>query len=508
MERKNKIKVEAITIVATLFYIFITIGFASAQSMPLSIHGTVYELDGVTQVPQGTFIFINDTTSGYYAEGKTGTFFNSGRYTASVQGNDGDEVVITASNGFNDVSLAVTLSGSMRNVNLLLNTTVPPQENHAPEIVTQPLTQAFFGVFYRYDVNAFDADGDSLTYSLLENPPRMAINPSTGVIEWLPRIRDFGRKRVVVKVEDGRNGTDIQEFEIRVRIKIRDINITEFYLKLIENESLDGKNYLIKINSSENYKFENEDVTVREIKIENAVLDEAYLILKEFNKRPSEIKDTFRKVYKYIQIYPLNINSEEMNNISFVFRVDKDWIKNEKSDNEDIGLARFTEGKWYYFAPKVEKEDNNFVYYNVDVNGLDNLVIFVGEFKNWKSFENLVELPYFIVGTVFEKDGKTQADRGTKIKIKNENNGEEIDLETGIGPMNGAYATFLNWKEGDKLRISISGGKNSQYEFTLRQKGNEIDFKKNIWGDYRPKKENILKSTISDVFSYLGDLFG
>ena len=157
--------------------------------------------------------------------------------------------------------------------------------------------------------------------------------------------------------------------------------------------------------------------------------------------------------------------------------------------------------------PKIEREDKNFVYYKVDVNGLDNFVVFVGEFKNWKSFENLAELPSFVVGTIYEKDGKTQANRGIKINIKNENNKEEINLETGIGPMNGAYATFLNWREGDEVIININRGK-PEYGFILRQKGNEINFKKNIWGDYRDVRENILKSTISDIFNYLESFLG
>ena len=130
MERKNKISPESMkrSVVTLFFAILINIlfiNFVNGQSMPLSIHGTVYELDGTTQAPRGTFISINNTFSGYYAEGETGTFFNPGRYSASIQGNIGDEVIITASNGFNDVSVVVSLQGSMRNIDLFLNTICP-----------------------------------------------------------------------------------------------------------------------------------------------------------------------------------------------------------------------------------------------------------------------------------------------------------------------------------------------------------------------------------------------
>ena len=39
---------------------------------------------------------------------------------------------------------------------------------------------------YSYDVQAIDPDNDLLTYSLVNNPAGMTINPSTGLISWVP----------------------------------------------------------------------------------------------------------------------------------------------------------------------------------------------------------------------------------------------------------------------------------------------------------------------------------
>ena len=58
--------------------------------------------------------------------------------------------------------------------------------NHAPEISNPPVLGQMVDILqtYTYDVNATDVDGDTLTYSLTNNPNGMVIDPSTGVITW------------------------------------------------------------------------------------------------------------------------------------------------------------------------------------------------------------------------------------------------------------------------------------------------------------------------------------
>ncbi len=501
MEKENRNIRSEFTRIAIAFLCFIMfVNLASSQSMPLSVHGTVYELDGVTQVPAGTSISINDTTSGYYVEGITGTFYNSGKYSASIQGDNGDEIIITASSGYNSVSVVVTLEGSMREVNLFLNTSIPQADNQAPKIVSQPLMETWTGVFYRYDVDATDEDGDELIYSLTESPSRMTINPSTGVIEWLPGFRDVGRKKVIVKVEDGRGGEDTQEFYIKVKLRIRNINMTDTYTQLLKNTSLEEKRYLIITNASGSYTVYNGETAIRELSIGHK---DIYLLLAEYNKKPSEIKDTFGNVYKYIQLYPLNSEGGSINNVSLLFKVEKRWINEKRIKKEDVGLARFSSGKWYYVAPGIVHEDEGNVYYLANANGLDNFAIFAGQFSEWNDFENLQGLPYFVVGTIYEKDGITHAGRGTKVEIKNEATGEEINLETGIGPMDGAYASFIPGNEGDKIIVEVDDNPKSLYSFRLRQQGNELNFKKNNLGNYKAKKQNILIAKMSRIISML-----
>ena len=56
--------------------------------------------------------------------------------------------------------------------------------NHAPVIVSDPITSATIGDTYTYDVDALDPDDDLLTYSLVSGPQEMTIDPATGLITW------------------------------------------------------------------------------------------------------------------------------------------------------------------------------------------------------------------------------------------------------------------------------------------------------------------------------------
>ena len=72
------------------------------------------------------------------------------------------------------------------------------------------------GTPYRYDVDALDADGDSLTYFLINAPATMTMDATAGLINWNATESDIGTHQVVVRVEDGRGGFDTQSFVLDV----------------------------------------------------------------------------------------------------------------------------------------------------------------------------------------------------------------------------------------------------------------------------------------------------
>lgn len=87
------------------------------------------------------------------------------------------------------------------------------EKNLAPSISTSAVTAAFTNTQYTYDVDATDANGDSLTYILEEKPSGMTINSDTGVITWTPTAT--GSQAVTVNVTDG-EFYDFQEWTIVV----------------------------------------------------------------------------------------------------------------------------------------------------------------------------------------------------------------------------------------------------------------------------------------------------
>jgi YD repeat-containing protein len=87
--------------------------------------------------------------------------------------------------------------------------------NHKPVIVSQPaVTSVLLGSMFDYDVDATDADGDAITYSLVQTTSGMTIDAASGRINW-PATAP-GQFTIVVKAADTRGGYDTQQFTIMV----------------------------------------------------------------------------------------------------------------------------------------------------------------------------------------------------------------------------------------------------------------------------------------------------
>ncbi|MBS3165028.1 PGF-pre-PGF domain-containing protein [Candidatus Woesearchaeota archaeon] len=171
---------------------------ASAQvPVPQGISGTVFDLDGITQVPAGTNYSVNNTANGFFFQGRTGGGYSTGRYAAAVAGNAGDTVVIRAWNRDHESTRSVQLNGVLKNVNLLLNLTL---ENSAPRIVSIPPAAAIEDEMYSYQASAEDDEGDAVSFTLLLGPPGMAI--TGGLLTWLPENDDVGPHGVSIRVSD------------------------------------------------------------------------------------------------------------------------------------------------------------------------------------------------------------------------------------------------------------------------------------------------------------------
>ena len=91
------------------------------------------------------------------------------------------------------------------------------QLNRAPQMISQPDSEALTGQDYAYDVDASDADHDELTYELLSAPIGMTIDSESGLIQWSPQRYDVGSHSILVRVTDGRGGNDQQSYQLEVR---------------------------------------------------------------------------------------------------------------------------------------------------------------------------------------------------------------------------------------------------------------------------------------------------
>jgi hypothetical protein len=88
--------------------------------------------------------------------------------------------------------------------------------NEAPVITSSAVTSAVENSPYSYDVDAIDAEGGVLTYTLDTGPAGMSINTATGLIAWTPTSAQVGVHSVAVRATDPLGASGTQTFEITV----------------------------------------------------------------------------------------------------------------------------------------------------------------------------------------------------------------------------------------------------------------------------------------------------
>lgn len=89
-------------------------------------------------------------------------------------------------------------------------------QNNRPVITSTPPLSVQELEPYDYQVEATDADGDPLTYSLVGAPEGMSIESVLGLIGWTPEPSQVGEHTVTVEVDDGNGGTDTQTYTLTV----------------------------------------------------------------------------------------------------------------------------------------------------------------------------------------------------------------------------------------------------------------------------------------------------
>jgi len=198
-------KLSKFVIFSLIAVLIIASALAAEFPVPHSINGFIYSSDTGEMVAKDTPFSINNTNNGFFVQGTTGRKPHpSGRYSAAVNGNDGDVIVIRTWNSAYSGERTIVLNGTMSNINLYLKTEIT---NIAPVITSMPVTNAMPNQLYTYDVEAYDENGDTLSYSLNIAPEGMSINPVSGLITWTPSASQAGNHSVEISVSDGKNET-------------------------------------------------------------------------------------------------------------------------------------------------------------------------------------------------------------------------------------------------------------------------------------------------------------
>ncbi len=91
---------------------------------------------------------------------------------------------------------------------------VAEMPNRPPLFRSSPTTEIDSGGHYAYQAEAFDADGDPLTYSLDRGPAELAVDSATGEVSWASP--PDGEYEVILRVDDGQTGSSTQALVLTV----------------------------------------------------------------------------------------------------------------------------------------------------------------------------------------------------------------------------------------------------------------------------------------------------
>jgi len=103
---------------------------------------------------------------------------------------------------------------------------LPELPNQPPYLTSSPVLNARIGSPYSYLARAIDPEFEALSFSLSSAPAGMAMNPTTGEVDWVPQAADPPTNDVIVHVQDPQGGQASQSFTIQLRSSNVDPAIT------------------------------------------------------------------------------------------------------------------------------------------------------------------------------------------------------------------------------------------------------------------------------------------
>ncbi len=165
--------------------------------------GSSYSFSPVASDPDGDILnfTIANLPSWASFDGSNGSITGTPDFDSS--GNYSD-IVVSVSDGIATASLA-PFSISVNDI------------NRAPTISGQPSSVVLAGELYSFTPTGEDADGDDLSFSILNLPSWSAFNTATGELSGIPSNGDLGTySNIAISVSDGTETTALGSFSITV----------------------------------------------------------------------------------------------------------------------------------------------------------------------------------------------------------------------------------------------------------------------------------------------------
>jgi hypothetical protein len=172
-----------------------------------------------TSVTQGTAYSFRPTAAD--ADGNTLTFsiVNKPSWatfsttTGALQGTPGAGNVGTTS------GIAISVSDGTASASLpAFAITVNPAPNTPPTISGTPATSVLQGTAYSFQPTARDADGNTLTFSIVNKPSWATFNTGTGLLQGTPGAGDVGTTTgIKISVSDGTASASLGAFDLTVQ---------------------------------------------------------------------------------------------------------------------------------------------------------------------------------------------------------------------------------------------------------------------------------------------------
>src|SRR5690606_10992346 len=196
-----------------------TIAVSSTNSAPVITQGDSINVliseDGVP-TPFAASVDATDADAGTTLTWDLQSPASNGTATATGTGNAPVISYTPNANFAGSDSFVVRVSDGEASDSITINVNVAGV-NDAPVITSSAVTAATEGAAYQYSVQASDVDGPALEWTLLTAPAGMTIDPTSGVIDWLPGEGGATpwQEDVTVQASDGAL-VDTQAFTISV----------------------------------------------------------------------------------------------------------------------------------------------------------------------------------------------------------------------------------------------------------------------------------------------------